>query len=189
VPVLVVPADGAPVPTDGSTRRVVVPLDGSALAESALVHLRRITGPRPPEVHLVSVIRWPIGPYGVMLPYFPDPEADRRETERYLDEIAATLRAEGVATHTQVIYQGGDSVAREILDLARHTGADFIAMATRGRGHFEHLALGSVSTEVLEHSPVPVLLTPPLAGSESIDQSGERRRPDVAVASEPARVS
>ena len=189
VPVLVVPADGAPLPADGSARRVLVPLDGSALAESALVQLRRITGPRSLEVQLFSVIPRPIGPYGVILPYVPDPETDRRATERYLDEIAATLRAEGVVAHTQVIFQGADSVAREILHLARRMGADIIAMATHGRGHLEHLALGSVSTEVLEHSPVPVLLTPRLAGSEPDGQPSESRSPGVARASEPARVS
>jgi nucleotide-binding universal stress UspA family protein len=189
VPVLVVPADGAPVPADDSTRRIVVPLDGSALAESAVVQLRRITEPKPLEVHLVSVIPRLIGPFGVVLPYVPDPETDRRQSERYLDEIAATLRAEGVVAHPWVIFQAGDSVAREILDLAQRTGADVIAMATHGRSHLAHLALGSVSTEILEHSPVPVLLTPCLAGSEPVGQPGERLSPGVAGESEPAGAS
>jgi nucleotide-binding universal stress UspA family protein len=187
VPVLVVPPDGAPVPADGSTRRVLVPLDGSALAESALVQLRRITGPRPLEVHLLSVIPRLIGPYGFLLPYVPDPETDRRATERYLDELATALRTEGVVTYTEVIFQGRDTVASEILEVARRTIVDLIAMATHGRGHLEHLALGSVSTAVLEHSPVPVLLTPGLPGSEHVGQPTESKSPGVAGASESAR--
>ena len=72
-----------------------------------------------------------------MLPYVPDPETDLRETERYLDEIAAALRAEGAMTQTEVIFQGADSVAREILDVAERTIVDVIAMA--------HASVGAAS--------------------------------------------
>ena len=52
VPVLTVPAGGVPRPAPGERLRVLVPLDGSALAESALVHMLGIARRRPLEIRL-----------------------------------------------------------------------------------------------------------------------------------------
>jgi nucleotide-binding universal stress UspA family protein len=57
----------------------------------------------------------------------------------------------------------GGPVAAEILELARTSGADMIAMGTHGRRGLERLLLGSVADKVVRGSDTPVLVTPLLA--------------------------
>ena len=184
IPVLIVPAAGAPAPAPGSRLRVLVPLDGSALAESALVHVVGIAKIRPLEVYLVDVVRLRLGPFGAVLPSVPGPEAERRVTTRYLHAIAATLRAAGVATHTDVI-KSKDSVARVLLDLARRSVVDIIVMATRSRSALAHVPPGSVATEVLDRSPIPVLLVPHPSRMEPPGHARETGSPAVAQVVQP----
>jgi nucleotide-binding universal stress UspA family protein len=179
IPVLIVPAGGSSAPTPDSRLRVLVPLDGSALAESALVHLREVAACRPLEVCLVNVVQQRLGPFGALLPILSDPGSERRETMRYLHEVAAKLRADGVVAHAQVI-ESRDSVARELLDIAKRSGADVIAIATRGRNDPSHPALGSVSTTIVEHSPIPVLLAPSIPESAPINGPPEIESRGVA---------
>jgi nucleotide-binding universal stress UspA family protein len=183
-PVLIVPASGAPAPAPGSRLRVLVPLDGSALAESALVHVLRIAGSRPLEIRLIEVVHLGLGPLGVPLPSLPGLEAERRATRRYLHDVAAALRAEGVTAHTDVI-KSPDSVARVLLALAQRSVVDIIAMTTRGVDTLSQLPLGTVATEVLERSPVPVLLAPRRPVMEDADPLGQRGRSAVVEVAQP----
>lgn len=57
-----------------------------------------------------------------------------------------------------VIYSGRP--AHTILESAEETGADFLVMGTRGSGTLERLFMGSVASEVVLHSPLPVLAIP-----------------------------
>ena len=184
VPVLIVQASGAPAPAPGSRLRVLVPLDGSALAESVLVDVLRIARSRPLEIRLVDVIHLRLGPLGALLPCLPHPDAEHRASTRYLHDVAATLRTEDVVAHTDVI-ESPDSVARVLLDLAQRSVVDIIAMTTRGLNARSQLPPGRVTTEVLEHSPVPVLLAPGRPAMESTDDTGQRRRSAVAAVVRP----
>jgi len=177
MPVLIVPACVAPAPA--SRLRVLVPLDGSVEAESALVQVLGMPRSRPVEVHLVEVVHLRLGRFGALLPSLPQPDTEHRATTRYLHDVAATLRAEGVETHTEVI-KSTDSVARVLLDLAQRLAIDIIAMTTRGLNTVRQLPLGRVATEVLEHSPVPVLLVPSISGMRGTDHTGQRGRSAVA---------
>jgi nucleotide-binding universal stress UspA family protein len=157
VPVLIVPDGGAPAPAPGSRLRVLVPLDGSPMAESAVVHILGIARFRPLEIRLVHVVHLRLGPFGALLPSQPHPDTEHRATTRYLQDVAATLREEGVVTQTEVI-KSPDSVARVLLDLAQRSVIDIIAMTTRDMNTLDQSPLGRIATEVLEHSPVPVPL-------------------------------
>jgi nucleotide-binding universal stress UspA family protein len=86
-------------------------------------------------------------------------EAAVAQARRYLDGIAAPLRASGVAVDCDVAI--GGSVARAILDYARDTHADLIALATHAHAPLTRAVLGSVADKVMRSAPVSVLVVPP----------------------------
>ncbi len=122
-------------------KRVVVPLDGSALAESILPFILQIAGPLDFDLTLVRVVS-PM-------------EAETAEAAPYLEKIAGELTGKGVRARTEV--RRGDP-AKEINEAAREIGADLIAMTTRGRGGLGRVLLGSVAETVLRTSKLPLFL-------------------------------
>jgi nucleotide-binding universal stress UspA family protein len=184
IPVLIIPAVGVPAPAPGLRLRVLMPLDGSAPAESALVHILELAGPRLLEVRLIAVVHLRVGPLGALLPSAPDSNTERRATTRYLHELATTLRAEGLVTHTDFI-ESQDSVGRVLLDVVRRSVVDVVVMATHRLNSFGHPPQGRVTTEVLEHCPVPVLLVPSSSGMETIGPARPNGRTAVAEAVQP----
>jgi nucleotide-binding universal stress UspA family protein len=137
-------------------RRVLVPLDGSAIAEGALSFIRQVAGPLDLDVTLLCVVV--PSPPGVVEggPVIVDDAAQlQAKAEAYLAPLAAELRAGGVRVATEV--RRGDPVI-EILAGAREMRADLIAMTTHGRTGFGRLLLGSVAEAVLRQSGVPVIL-------------------------------
>lgn len=170
VPVLLVrpgegPASGpASSPAPGRTiRRLLVPLDGSELAEAALEPAAGVIARTGGALVLAQVTgtALPIGsPYppeaGVVLEEHADEQV--QEARRYLDGVAARLRDGGVEVADVVVRDGATSAT--ILDIARES-ADAIAMATHGRGGLRRWILGSVSDKVLRGGDLPVLLVRP----------------------------
>ena len=138
-----------------SHKRVLVALDGSTACETVLRFLMEIAGPLDMTVLLLHVLE-PITPQVVEGTVIVDDiEARRREAEEYLAPISAALRSQGVDT-AWAIRRGRP--AEEILDSARESGANLIAMATHGRTGLGRLLFGSVAEAVLRHAPVPVFM-------------------------------
>jgi nucleotide-binding universal stress UspA family protein len=138
-------------------KRVLVPLDGSELAESVMPFLMDIAGPLDMAVVLLRVLE-PITPMAVeggRMLAVDDVDTRRRDAEEYLAPIAAGLRARGVET-TWEIRTGRPE--EEILAAARTAGADLIAMSTHGRSGLGRLLFGSVAEQVLRHAEMPVFL-------------------------------
>ena len=137
-------------------KRVVVPLDGSSVAEAILPFILDIAGPLGLEVVLLHVVQWR-----------PQPATERgyvgvddvltltAKAQTYLAGFVPRLRERGVSAETSV--RSGDAV-REILAGAAEAGADLIAMTTHGRTGLGRLLFGSVAEAVLRRSEVPVLL-------------------------------
>jgi nucleotide-binding universal stress UspA family protein len=176
-PLLVVPAQA--LPSSRQTVRVLVPLDGSAPGEAALDVLKGWAARRPIEVLLLRILAIPRVVVGwdqamVVPPIDADEmEAEVRQAQAYLAERAEALSAEGVPARRQVI-ETVEPVAKVILDTAQRESADGIALGTHGKGSMARVVLGSVSEDVLEHSPVPVLLARPRAVTSS-GQPANRR--------------
>ena len=138
-------------------KRVVVPLDGSALAEGMLNFIIDIAGPLDLEVVLLRVAQ-PVSPVAIEATQYVDVEDEevrRAEMESYLRGLAATLESRGVRVKTRI--RRGDPV-NEILAAARDERADLIAMTTHGRTGPARVLLGSIAESVLRHADVPVFL-------------------------------
>ena len=137
--------------------RVLVPLDGSRLAEGILPFILQIARPLDLQVVLVYVVR-PIAPQAIEgTRHFTvdDVAARLREAREYLAPVAAKLRKGGVQVTADVRH--GEPVA-EIVAAARETKAGLIAMTTHGRSGFGRLLFGSVAEAVLRQAEIPVLM-------------------------------
>ncbi len=119
-------------------RTLVVPLDGSELAERALPYAVRVASASGGRLVLVRVGH----------------HAEVGDITLYLASVA-----EKVATRVPVqTAPAFGQAAVEILDTVKRFGADEIVMATHGRTGLPHMLYGSVSEAVLAHSSVPVFL-------------------------------
>ena len=138
-------------------KRVLIPVDGSEIAESILPFILDIAGPLDLEVVLLQVNR-PMPPYaieGTRHVDLEDVEGRREAALAYLGGLAAEMKAKGITVETRV--RRGEPVA-EILAAARDDDADLIAMTTHGRTGPARLLFGSVAEGVLRHASVPVFL-------------------------------
>lgn len=139
-------------------KHVLVPLDGSDLAEQAVVEAKKLVGAET-EITLFQVIRLPLP---VMSPdvglSMPVIEMDdlMGEAMDYLNKVAAELSAAGITAKCAVVE--ADNVADAITDYARGHGIDLIVKTTHGRGGLSRLVFGSVAEGVVRHAPCPVLL-------------------------------
>jgi nucleotide-binding universal stress UspA family protein len=146
--------------TPDAVAHILVPLDGSDLAERILdpaVALARATGAGITLAHVVSS-NAALGTR--LVPVLPDDIVRiRDQAQAYLAEIAARLTADGLKVETQVVE--GDSPAATITKVADEVGADIIALATHGYGGVRRAVLGSVADKVLRSSPLPLLVLRP----------------------------
>ena len=159
-------------------KKILVPLDGSKLAECALPHAEELAkGCDTAEVILVSVTERvqgyraaegsaePFvrsgGGWGAAIQPPPQrlvPEAfgkKEKQAERYLGRIAEKLESKGVKVHTEVLFW---PPAEAIASYAEQNGADIIVMSSHGRSGLSRWAYGSVADKILRASCVPVLM-------------------------------
>jgi nucleotide-binding universal stress UspA family protein len=143
---------------------ILVPLDGSPLAEAALAPASAIAGLFGAELLLVQVV-WPLSAGSLLqvpLPSGYDTEVlgvERKETQRYLDGLANDLRHRGVGVRATVVV--GHNVAEALLELAHPQRIDLVAIATHGRGGIQRLILGSVADKMIRGAGPPVLVVRP----------------------------
>jgi nucleotide-binding universal stress UspA family protein len=169
--------------------RIVVPLDGSRLAESALPIAWALAARSHAEVLLLRVIdespavdasarRSPGLTAGAVLsggrvqstgaPVAMGagrpggPQSGTGEARKYLDTTAAGLASAGAPVAVETAC-GEPSEA--ILRIAGREQADLIVMATHGRSGLARSVLGSVTDSVALHSSVPVLVVRPAPGT------------------------
>jgi nucleotide-binding universal stress UspA family protein len=145
-------------------KNVFVPLDGSGLAESVLPHVVALANKLRLEVHLVRVYELPANAYvvgdGVIAPGVEGyREEIRKAADTYLEGKVQQLRAEGLENVISTSIEGDP--AGEIIDIARKTPNNLIAMSTHGRSGVRRWLLGSVAEKVIQHSRDPVLVIRP----------------------------
>lgn len=140
-------------------QRVLIPLDGSPLAEDALEYAVGLGETMGAQYTLLQAID------PIVMDYAPVArsagldeqlvEEWRAEAQTYLDQVAARLRERSLQVQTSIAVA---APALAILDYARHHGTELIAMATHGRSGVSRLLLGSVADKVVRGACAPVLL-------------------------------
>jgi nucleotide-binding universal stress UspA family protein len=147
-------------------KKVLVPLDGSDLAECMLTHVTSLVKDGSVgEVTLLNIVTVDI-PWGggEDIKHF-DFKALREQvftsSKKYLAKAQALLSSEKVKVKTESVE--ANRPADAITDYAQKNGMELIIMATHGRTGFKKLMLGSVASGVLNQSAVPVLLIRPEA--------------------------
>ncbi len=187
--VLVRPQDGKPdLGHAPAFRSILVPLDGSPMAEQILEPAVALGSLMGASFSLVRVIKpatvtnygdavRSIDEFGQSL-FRQVQEMHRQvaaEAEDYLQVVAEGLRCRSLAVRTRVV--SCEQVANGILKEACDDGADLVALATHGRGGLARLVLGSVADKVLRGSTTPLLVHRPPAPRptiESFDGVAER---------------
>jgi nucleotide-binding universal stress UspA family protein len=165
------------------TRKVLIPLDRSALSRQILPHVQRLLSPAEYELILLCVAEQPTSmvatpPRPISLSW-AEPMYESMENVKlaqhptYASQIVENIRAEiesELLDDMHHLREAGYTVslavrfgdpAREIVDFASHVDADLVAMATHGRTGLRRLLLGSVTVDVLQGLPMPMLLVRP----------------------------
>lgn len=140
-------------------KRILVPLDGSALSERALPVAISLAAKYDAEVILLRVLDVPIPSRVVAHPesmWIQEALQDsHREAEHYLSNRRLDLRSEGIRVR-EVVFD--TSPAEDILFVALNEEIDLIIMSSHGSGGATRWPAGSVAAKVMQHSPCPVLL-------------------------------
>ncbi|MGO9110325.1 MAG: universal stress protein [Thermoguttaceae bacterium] len=162
-------ADPGPEP---NLRRILVPLDGSELAERVLepaIALGSLMDAKYTFIRAVEPGWFPEGHPHLEevkgeLKVVEQPRLEKRKAEAqvYLDGLAERLLAEARHIKTQVVV--GESAATAVLDAVCRQDIDLIAIATHGRGNVKRLLLGSVADKIVRGTFVPVLVYRPAPG-------------------------
>lgn len=138
--------------------RILVPLDGSELAEAILPFAEQIAGPLDAELVLARVVEPIVAAVGLASGEVGGDDALRHHqmaAKRYLEELAERLTTKGLRVRTLAAL---GVPGLEIPAMAEAEKADLIAMTTHGRTGVRRLLFGSVAEEVLRRASLPVLL-------------------------------
>ena len=142
-------------------RVILVPLDGSALAESVLPAasaLAKAFGARIKLLHIIEE-RPPDQIHGE--PHL----TDRDQAQAYLDEVARrpVFQGQAVEVHVHPTKQG--DVAESIVDHAQEFGADLAVLSTHGKSGLRGFLFGRIALRALRRGTTPVLLMNPITSA------------------------
>jgi nucleotide-binding universal stress UspA family protein len=146
-------------------RHILIPLDGSELAEQVLEPALALGNLMQADYTLLRVVGPPVATgleapgYAVGVGLEPALEELKAEAQAYLVRLAERLRAQMLAVQTRIIV--GRPPALAILEEAQGQGIDLIALETHGRGGLARLLFGSVADKLLRGASTPLLVHRP----------------------------
>lgn len=146
---------------EATLKSIVVPLDGSELADNVLPLVTQIAKKLRLEIFLFRAYGNPYSPFisggGHYAVNVDELLADiRDEARKYLEEKIAQLRKHGVEEISYLLQEG--DAADEIVSVANNTPESMIAMCSHGRSGAKRWVMGSVAETVVRHSNSPVLV-------------------------------
>ena len=141
-------------------KAILVPLDGSPLAEAVLPHAEALAKSEKAKIILLRV---PIMPTTEFISRDPSVIAKiledmEQQTRDYIEEKVKSLKEKKIKVQG-IIREG--SIPDTIIAVAKETTADVITMSTHGRSGLQRILMGSVAEQVVSISPVPVMLFHP----------------------------
>jgi nucleotide-binding universal stress UspA family protein len=155
-------------------QKILVPLDGSKLAECALPYAEELAkGCSADEVILISVTERVVGKTSapdIREQYRASDRPDlsgagsevkltfgklEKQAQRYLGRVMKTLKAKGIRARAEVLM---GNPAEEIANYAEKNGIDMIVISSHGRSGPSRWAYGSVTDKVFRASCVPILM-------------------------------
>lgn len=162
VPLLLFRPQNVSAPPAPQIQTLLLPLDGSPMAESALPMAEFLARALALEVLVARAVPNYALPFSD--PYtFGDPaysvellELATKDAADYLDKTVNCLRLKGLKAERCLLLQG--DTAGQIIDLAGKTRNVLVVMSTRGRSGLGRWVLGSVADRVVRGSGCPVLL-------------------------------
>ena len=191
IPVLLVrPREGAPARHQPGAGQILVPLDGSPLAEEALDAAATLARIWDAEVSLLQVVRPIQRAENTTFP-FPAPYDEeltamcRSQAQDYLDDLVERMHGKGLRASGVAIL--GWNAADAILEVARPERVAAIAIATHGRGGLRRLVIGSVADKLVRGADVPVLVYRPTGRRKTKKRSASRGEARGRVAARGAK--
>jgi nucleotide-binding universal stress UspA family protein len=137
--------------------KILVPLDGSELAEKALDHGEKLAKTFDAEIILFQVVPFmPVFSAADLVTPFAVDYKQKEAAERYLTTCTEKLKRRGFKVTAKV--KTGLQVAAEIIDFANGSGVDLIVMCTHGYSGITRWVLGSVAHKVIIRGETPILL-------------------------------
>src|SRR4029453_2566661 len=165
-PLLLIRATGeAKSENEAMLKAIIVPLDGSELAEGVLPMAAGMAKKLDLEIELFRTYHIPYNVYGGEEGFYAGNYEELLagvgdEAAQYLDKKAADLKKLGITKVSCVTKEG--LAADEIILLGQKTPDNLIAMSSHGRSGVKRWVLGSVAEAVVRHCGDPVLITRPL---------------------------
>lgn len=150
------------------SERILIPLDGSKLGETALSYVEGLISRMAPGekvaitlLHVITEARHEIHPPGggeaVSVPYSEEELAEMKDKATdYLNKVSDGLRNEKLTVMCKVSVSANP--ADEIIKAEEEANADLVAMSTHGRSGIFRFALGSIADKVMRGGTVPVLM-------------------------------
>ncbi|MBI2886744.1 MAG: universal stress protein [Chloroflexi bacterium] len=159
------PSEAAMAAREPLLLRVVVPLDGSEVAEQALPHAKELASRMDLEMHLLRIVSRPapayVGPEAVEYYYDLETELVKVATE-YLQGVQKSLEAAGMRVTARVFH---GYPAENIVDFAKALDQSIICLTTHGRTGLGRVIMGSVAEKVLHDATEPIFLVRAQASS------------------------
>ncbi len=151
------------------SEKILVPLDGSGLGESALEYVNNfISRVAPTEqvtvilLHIITTLTHQLDVHSggvgtVIIPFAPEEIVKmEKESGEYLEKASKKITGCGAEVEIHIVI--GNDPAEEIIKAEVDFGCDLVAMSTHGRSGLSRWAFGSVTDKVLRGGKVPVLM-------------------------------
>jgi nucleotide-binding universal stress UspA family protein len=141
-------------------RRILVPLDGSAMAERGLREAIGLATALKASVFLLHVVDdfATLMEMSSVASYQEMQDGLRRYGQNVLDMAEKSAEDAGVQAESLLREMTQQRISEVIVDEAKKASCDLILMGTHGRGGLSRLTMGSVAESVVRIGPLPVLL-------------------------------